>query len=155
MTYIVFNLPWETKHDVEASKLFLPSRLWSAISLRTLCSAAMMRWRCTINEQFLQMQSFHLHRPLWPFSGQMTPWFLQRAHFGETVGPLSLCLLRVSLFRTTAVLISRVSLLYVDALCEWQLYIGEELYTVVGNLSSGLRALLPLNIITDQQWGAL
>jgi hypothetical protein len=126
--------------DVDASTLF--SRLCSAISLRTLCSAAMIRCRCMISEQFLQVQSFHLHKPLCPFKGQITPWFLQRAHFGDTI-VFSRCLFRFSVFRTTVV-VYLLDVLMCEQLCASDLIIWLESYIVVGNFIS---VLLPLNIV--------
>lgn len=159
IVHLYLNIPRAT--DDDASKLFLSSRLSFANFLSTLCSAAMIRCRSTINEQFVQEHSFHLHRPLWPLSGLTTPWFLQRAHFGDTIVFSLCCLLLFSVLRTGGVLNPRVSLQeVVDLLCEnlyiSDLYISEEctsLHGILNDCSDSGTALILSNIIDDRiQW---
>lgn len=62
---------------------FSPKKFpWACCCLLSATWAAITRCLSTTSKQQGQRQSFHAHDLLWPFSPEITPWFLHLAHFG-------------------------------------------------------------------------
>lgn len=59
---------------------------------KRLTCAAMTRCRSAMRLHLGHAHSLNVHRFLWPFNHEITPWFRHRAHFGRRPSELSMSL---------------------------------------------------------------